>query len=147
MSYADPVARELVRGALADLTARYGGDGDSTPVEPEQFAPPQGAFLVALLGGAPVGCVGWRSHGDDGTVAEMKRLYTVPGARGRGIARKLLSAVEESARSAGRKRLVLETGDRQPEAISLYHTSGYDRIEDFGFYKGHPGVLSFGRDL
>lgn len=145
--YVDPVAQRLVSAALEDLTVRYGGEGDSTPVDPTDFRPPRGAFLVALLGGAPVGCVGWRSHGDDGSQAELKRLYTAPEARGRGVARRLLTAAEESARSYGRKRMLLECGDRQPEAISLYHSSGYDRIEDFGHYKGHPGVLSFAREL
>ena len=133
--------------ALRELVARYGGDGDATPVDPVEFAPPQGAFLVALADGAPVGCAGWRSHGEDGLVAELKRMYTAPAARGRGIARRLLAAVEQSARGYGRKRLILETGDLQPEAIGLYRSAGYDRIEDFGFYRDEPGVLSFGRDL
>jgi ribosomal protein S18 acetylase RimI-like enzyme len=59
----------------------------------------------------------------------------------------LLRALEESARRAGRTRMVLETGHLQPEAIALYIKAGYQRIEDFGYYKGWPGVHSFGRDL
>jgi GNAT superfamily N-acetyltransferase len=147
VAYTDPLAERLVTAALRDLATRYGGDGDSTPVEPREFEPPNGAFLVALRGGEPVGCAGWRSHGDDGGTAELKRMYTVPAARGKGVARRLLAAVEQSARDLGRKRLILECGDRQPEAIGLYHSAGYDRIENFGFYREHPGVLSFGRDL
>ncbi|HYN93221.1 MAG TPA: GNAT family N-acetyltransferase [Pilimelia sp.] len=136
-----------MRDALADLVARYGGDGDSTPMAAAEFEPPAGGFLVGFLDGVPVGSAAWRSRTDDPTVAELKRMYTVPAARGRGVGRRLLAAVEESARSAGRKRLVLECGDRQPEAIGLYHACGYERIEDFGYYRGHPGVLSFGLDL
>ena len=146
LGYADPVARALVADAMADLAGRY-GDGDATPVDPAQFDPPGGAFLVAYLDGEPVGCGGWRSHGEGGEVAELKRMYTAPAVRGRGVARRLLAAVEESARSHGRRRLILECGDRQPEAVALYTRCGYERIEDFGFYREEPGVLSFGRDL
>ncbi|MFI5485374.1 GNAT family N-acetyltransferase [Micromonospora echinaurantiaca] len=140
-----PEAQRLIRDALADLGARYGGSGDDTPVDAAEFEPPDGAFLIARLDGQPVGCGGWRSHGE-GT-AELKRMYTAPAARGRGVARALLAAVERSAREQGRKRLILECGDRQPEAIGLYTSTGYERIPNFGFYKDEPGCLSFGRTL
>jgi GNAT superfamily N-acetyltransferase len=145
--YDSPVARELVGATLADLATRYGGEGDETPVTAGEFEPPSGAFLVAYLAGSPVGCAGWRSHGDAGDTAELKRMYVSPAARGRGVARAVLAAVEGSARRYGRRRLILECGDRQPEAIGLYQSAGYERIEDFGFYRGEPGVLSFGRPL
>ena len=45
------------------------------------------------------------------------------------------------------KRHILETGDRQPEAVKLYLAAGYQRIDDFGFYRDAPGVISLGRDL
>ena len=67
------VAQALVSEALAELARRYGGEGDATPVDPAQFTPPQGAFLVAYLDDRPVGCVGWRSHGDDGTNEQCQR--------------------------------------------------------------------------
>ncbi|MFC4145541.1 GNAT family N-acetyltransferase [Micromonospora mangrovi] len=142
-----PVAQALIRAALADLGQRYGGSGDETPIDASEFVPPAGAFLVAHLGGEPVGCGGWRSHGDDGETAELKRMYTSPAARGRGVARAVLAAVEESARDAGRKRIILECGDRQPEAIAMYTAGGYERIPNFGYYRDEPGCLSFGRPL
>ncbi|PZF98799.1 GNAT family N-acetyltransferase [Micromonospora deserti] len=142
-----PAAQRLIRDALADLGARYGGSGDDTPVDAAEFEPPAGAFLVALLDGEPVGCGGWRSHGDTGETAELKRMYTAPAARGRGMARAVLAAVERSAREQGRKRIILECGDQQPEAIALYTSAGYERIPNFGFYKDAPGCLSFGRTL
>lgn len=146
--YDAPVAQALVAAAMAELGARYGGgSGDETPVSPAELTPPAGAFLVAYLDGVPVGCAGWRSHGDDGTVAELKRMYTTPEARGRGVARRLLAEVEWSARGYGRTRMILECGNRQPEAITLYTRSGYQRIDDFGYYRDEPDVLSFGRDL
>ncbi|MGS2614751.1 GNAT family N-acetyltransferase [Micromonospora sp. LZ34] len=140
-----PVAQRLIRDALADLGARYGGSGDDTPVDAAEFEPPNGAFLIAMLDGEPVGCGGWRSHGE-GT-AELKRMYTAPATRGRGVARAVLAAVERSAREQGRKRMILECGDKQPEAIAMYSSAGYQRIPNFGFYKDAPGCLSFGRTL
>ena len=145
--YDSPVAQQLVYAAMADLAARYDGSGDETPVEAADFDPPGGAFLVAYLDDAPMGCGGWRSHGESGETAELKRMYVTPPARGRGIARAVLAAVERSAREYGRGRLILECGDRQPEAIALYQASGYQRIENFGFYRNEPNVLSFGRPL
>ncbi|MBE1487786.1 GNAT family N-acetyltransferase [Plantactinospora soyae] len=145
--YDSSAAQGLVVAALAELATRYGGAGDETPVAPTEFAPPSGEFLVAYLDGVPAGCAGWRSHGDSGEIAELKRLFVASTARGRGIARSLLAAVEGSAREYGRLRLILECGDRQPEAIALYQRSGYERIADFGFYRDEPDVLSFGRSL
>lgn len=144
VGYDARVAQQLVAEALADLAQRYGGEGDGTPVHPAQFALPQGIFLVAFLNGTPVGCGGWRSHGDD---AEIKRMYTAPHARGRGVARAVLQALEDSARAAGRRRTILEAGSRQPEAISLYESRGYRKIPNFGFYQDAPGAVSFGLKL
>ena len=140
----EPEVRKLVADALGELSRRYGGSGDDTPVSPTDFDPPEGRFFVAAAAGDLIGCAGWRRHDDD---AELKRMYTAPAARGRGVARRILAAIEESAREAGCKRVILETGDRQPEAIALYTSAGYHRIEDFGYYKGEEGVLSFARDL
>ncbi|GAB1642642.1 GNAT family N-acetyltransferase [Krasilnikovia sp. MM14-A1259] len=139
-----PDVQALVADALGDLSQRYGGTGDDTPIGDDDFEPPSGLFFAAYLGDVLVGCAGWRGHGGD---AELKRMYTSPAVRGRGVARRLLAAVEESARADGRKRVILETGDRQPEAIALYTSAGYERIEDFGYYKGHAGVLSYARTL
>lgn len=142
-----PVAQSLVGDALAELGQRYGGPGDETPVVPSEFDPPNGGFMVAWLDGDPVGCAGWRSHGDSDEVAELKRMYVASGVRVRGVGAALLAAVEGAARENGRKRMILECGARQPEAIALYQKRGYERIKDFGFYRDAPGVLSFGRDL
>jgi GNAT superfamily N-acetyltransferase len=145
--YGSRVATELTTAALAELSERYGGEGDTTPIVPGEFDPPEGAFLVAYVDRAPAGCVGYRTFADDETTAELKRLYVAPEFRGRGVAKALLTALEDTARQAGRKRVWLETGTAQPEAIALYERSGYARIEDFGHYKGYPDVRSFGREL
>ncbi|OJF13726.1 GNAT family N-acetyltransferase [Couchioplanes caeruleus] len=141
----EPAVQELIGQAMAELSSRYGGSGDDTPVAAADFAPPGGAFFVAQeASGRLIGCGGWREHGDD---AELKRMFTIAAARGRGVARRVLAAIEESARERGRKRVILETGDKQPEAVALYEKYGYERIEDFGYYKGEPGVLSYARVL
>jgi GNAT superfamily N-acetyltransferase len=142
--FAEPVVRVLVTEVLDELSQRYGGSGDDTPIGEDDFAPPNGAFFVADDGERLIGCAGWRRHGDD---AELKRMYTAPAARGRGLARRMLATIEESARQSGFRRVILETGDKQPEAIALYESAGYERIEDFGFYRGHEGVLSYAKEL
>ena len=140
----EPAVRELLVEVLDELAQRYGGNGDDTPVADDDFTAPNGAFFVASAGGRLIGCAGWRRHGDD---AELKRMFTTKAARGRGLARRLLATVEESARAAGCERVILETGDRQPEAIALYQSAGYARIEDFGFYQDEEGVRSFAKAL
>ena len=96
-------------------------------------------------------CGGWRAHepgpefaeGD----AEIKRMYVVPVVRGRGLSRLLLVELERRAVAAGRRRLVLETGIRQPEAIGLYRSSGYSEIPRFGVYRCDPRSRCFGKLL
>jgi GNAT superfamily N-acetyltransferase len=143
--YDDPVATALRSDLLRDLQRRYGGDGDNTPIAPGQFDPPAGAFLVAWYDGRPAGCAGWRGRGEGD--AELKRMWVALDARGRGVARALLRAVEDSARGAGRTRVVLETGTAQPEAIGLYEASGYALITNFGHYAASPQTRSYARSL
>jgi GNAT superfamily N-acetyltransferase len=143
--YDDPVAATLRADLMVDLGERYGGDGDATPVDAAEFAPPSGDFLVAWLDERPAGCVGWRSRGD--ADAELKRMWVAHDFRGRGVARALLRAVEESARAAGRTRMVLETGTAQPEAIGLYVSAGYTPIAGFGHYADSPDARSYARAL
>jgi GNAT superfamily N-acetyltransferase len=134
--YDGPDARIMLDAAHADVVERYGG-GDETPVDPGQFALPRGSFLVAWLDGRPVACGGWRALPAEG-VAEIKRMYAVPDARGLGVAAALLRAIEESARGQGQRRLVLETGTRHPEAIRFYRKHGYEPIENYGHYRDEP---------
>ncbi|MEU4164421.1 GNAT family N-acetyltransferase [Actinoplanes sp. NPDC026670] len=140
----DPAVQTLVAENLRDLSERYGGSGDDSPISGADFTPPVGMFLVAVLDDRLIGSAGWRRRGDD---AELKRMFTTQAARGRGVARRLLARIEESAREAGCRRVILETGDRQPEAIALYESAGYLRIADFGYYKDYPDVLSYAKPL
>jgi len=75
------------------------------------------------------------------TFGELKRMYTSPAARGRGIARRLLGLLEHEARARGCVAFALETGKRQPEALALYERSGYRRCGPFGAYVDDPNSI------
>jgi GNAT superfamily N-acetyltransferase len=143
--YTDPVVQDLVELVQQEYVRRYGGR-DDTPVDPAQFAPPQGLFVVAWLAGDPVGCGGWRRLPQRGRV-EIKRMYVLPAARGRGVARAILAELERTAAAAGAAEVVLETGTEQPEAMQLYLSSGYDPVTGYGHYAGRPRSRAFGKAL
>lgn len=165
-----PAALRLVTDLTADLTRRYAEEDEPPlcslpPAEhaarraaeaeeeaayaaelvPADVAPPCGAFLVAYLDGAAVGCGGVRRH-EEG-VGEIKRLWVHPAARGRGVARALVAQLEDEALRLGYEALVLETGLRQPEAIRLYESLGYGRRPLYGRYQDSPLSVCLGRDL
>jgi GNAT superfamily N-acetyltransferase len=74
-------------------------------------------------------------------------MYVVDAARRRGLARRLLAALEASAAEAGAHRIVLNTGLAQPEAIALYESSGYEPIPGFGHYACAPGARFYGKPV
>lgn len=80
-------------------------------------------------------------------LVEAKRIYVVPSARGTGLGRVVLDGLEQLARAAGFRRMVLATGPRQHEAIGLYQSSGWAQIVNYGEFEGQTGPLSFGKDL
>ncbi|HEX3749811.1 MAG TPA: GNAT family N-acetyltransferase [Streptosporangiaceae bacterium] len=143
VGYGDPDASKLISEVQQEYVVRYGGP-DGTPVDPAEFTPPSGLFLIGYLDGVPVACGGWRSHGDD---VEIKRMYVVPAARHRGLARQLLAELERSAAAAGHHRIILESGSAQPEAIALYRSSGYTPIAPFGYYADARGAIHLGKTL
>ena len=138
------LATALVAEVQDEYVRRYGGH-DESPVDPAEFASPYGTFLVARVGTTAIGCAGLRRHGDG--VVEVKRMFVRPEHRRRGHARRLLTALEDTARGQGDRRVVLETGMAQPEAIALYASAGYLPIEGFGHYKDAPLSRSFAKDL
>ncbi|MGJ7906973.1 GNAT family N-acetyltransferase [Actinopolyspora sp. H202] len=149
--YDHPDAAELIRQVQQEYVHRYGGP-DSTPLLPEDFLPPRGLFLIGYHAELPVAIGGWRAQDsevdgfEDGD-AEMKRMYVIPGARGSGFARAVLAELENTAVRAGRKRMVLETGLQQPEAIGLYESSGYHETAKFGVYREEPDSRCFAKEL
>jgi GNAT superfamily N-acetyltransferase len=128
--------------------SRYGGPDEAT-VEPGEFEPPDGLFLLGLLDGEAVATGGWRriSGPDVRAAVEIKRMFVVPAARGRGLARHILAELEATALAAGADQVVLNTGNQQPEAIALYESSGYSSVDGFGHYACHPGALFYGKSV
>lgn len=142
--YTDPDVVALVGLVQAEYVVRYGGP-DETPVDPVQFDPPAGVFVVGLLGSTPVACGGWRSYGED--AAELKRMFVVAAARRRGYAARILTELERLAQVAGKQRVLLETGTAQPEALAMYRRWGYTPVEPFGHYRCAPQSVHLGKAL
>jgi ribosomal protein S18 acetylase RimI-like enzyme len=151
VGWGHPDALALIEAVQEEYVARYGGR-DDTPLDPGMFDPPRGSFFVGFLDGRPVASGAWRRRDDVeafGTTetAEIKRMYVVPEARGAGHARAMLAHLERTAREAGARAMVLETGLAQPEAIGLYESTGYTRIEPFGHYRWSPDNRCFAKPL
>jgi len=141
-----PLAAPLVVALERELMVRYDDDGaPGKPLDPDAFAPPAGAFLVARYDGRPAGCGGLRTVGDG--VGELKRMYVDPAVRGRGVARRLLAGLEDAGRALGFSRLLLETGTKQPEALALYASAGWERAEPYGEWRDSPLSVCFAREL
>lgn len=127
-------ARLLIEELEAELTGNYAADQRHGLSVARVFRPGV-VFFLARLDGRPVGCGGVAFA--DG-LAEVKRMYVRPAARGRGVGRAVLARLEEEARARGVSRLVLETGDVQHDAIRLYERSGFTRCPAFGQYAAMP---------
>ncbi|MFC9795875.1 GNAT family N-acetyltransferase [Streptomyces sp. NPDC057695] len=151
--YDHPDAVKLNDAVQAEYAVRYGDEGDATPLDAGMFAPPRGLYLLAYdPDGAPLATGGWRAQdeNDEGYAngdAELKRMYVIPEARGLGLARRILTALESDARTAGRTRMVLETGTAQPEAIALYTSSGYEPCTKFGLYRTYENSRCYAKPL
>lgn len=151
-----PFVDERVQRLVDEVQSHYVviyGTPDESPVDPTEFTPPHGRFVLALLDDEPVGMGGWRWRRDlagrfeGAAVAEIKRMFVTPVARGRGVARRLLGHLEDSARAEGVERFVLETGTMQPDAMALYEATGYEPVVPFGHYAGSPFVRCYGKHL
>jgi GNAT superfamily N-acetyltransferase len=144
LPYDHPVAHDLVEQVQEEYVRRYGGR-DAAVVDAAEFLPPLGIFLVAEVDGEPAGCGAWRVVSPG--VAEIKRVYVVPGFRRRGLAQVIVRALEDGAARAGHGSVVLNTGQEQPEALALYADLGYGPIEGYGIYACSPGAVFLGKDL
>jgi ribosomal protein S18 acetylase RimI-like enzyme len=153
IDYHDPDVQVLVPRLQQEYVRRYGGE-DDTPLSAAEFSPPEGVFLLIRRDGAPVAMGGWRRHDEarSGRVpgeraVEIKRMYVAPEARGLGLARQLLAELERLAVAAGADWMVLESGQAQPEALSLYRSSGYADIAAFGHYCASEQSVHLGKPL
>jgi GNAT superfamily N-acetyltransferase len=139
-----PEVTVLLERLTAELAARYDDDGQGD-WHPSDMDKPGSGFLLGRWNGQAIACGAYRPLMQD--IGEIKRMYVEPAFRGRGIARRLLTALEEAGRQAGYARMWLETGTSQPEAVSLYESNGYRRIEPYGFYCDDPRSLCYEKVL
>ena len=146
----DPAVAPLLADLATEYHTRYGSQDEMSRAHAEEFDPPAGRFVVLIDDGVTVAGGGFRSVAGmeadpaDGRVCEVKRMWTSPDHRRQGHAARVLAALEAAAREAGYAILRLETGPRQPEAISLYTSAGYRRIPTYGRY---AEALAFERHL
>jgi DNA-binding MarR family transcriptional regulator/GNAT superfamily N-acetyltransferase len=126
-------AAQFCLGAyFAELDARFDAGFDparSISADAEELTPPSGLLLLGRLRSEPVGCGALKLHGSE--PAEIKRMWVAPVARGLGVARRLLSALEAQARERGAAMVRLETNRALREATALYRSSGYAEVVPF----------------
>ena len=142
VTWDDPAGAGLRDEQQAELIARYGGDGE--PGE-KPTADTIDLFLLAELDGVAAGCGGLRRIDD--RHGEIKRMYVAPHARGSGTSTAILRALEREASAAGWRRLVLETGTGQPDAMRFYAREGWTPIPCWGAYALDDFSRCFGIEL
>lgn len=139
----DPDFIELVRHLDADLAERDGEDhsfyAQFNKIDKIKHA------IVAYEKDHPVGCGAIKEYSPD--TMEVKRMYTSPENRGKGIATKVLNELELWASELSYEKCILETGKRQPEAIALYKKRGYQVIPNYGQYAGVEDSVCFEKNL
>ncbi|MBV8066145.1 MAG: GNAT family N-acetyltransferase [Actinobacteria bacterium] len=142
-----PDVRALTDAQQAEMRGLYDGEADIGPArEASMFVEPDGVFLVVRDDdGTAVACGGVARF--DEMRGELKRMYVLPGYRGRGLGRGVLVELEAEARRLGYTSLVLETGDLQQEALGLYESSVYARIPCYPPYDSRALSLCFEKRL
>jgi GNAT superfamily N-acetyltransferase len=125
-------ARHCLDAYFGELEARFEGGFDAAADQSapaRAMTPPSGLFVIARIEGEAVGCGGFKRL--DKATAEIKRVWTAPSARGMGVARRIVRALEAAARETGVKTLRLDTNRALTEAHALYRREGYREIARF----------------
>jgi GNAT superfamily N-acetyltransferase len=125
-------AASLYHAAVDELERRYGGVDDGPLMDTGELSPPLGLFLVARVDTDLAGCVGVRPIGEPAEhLGEVKRLWVRPDLRRAGVAAALMDEIVRRTRSLGYRRLYLETGPAQPEALAFYAKIGWIPVAEF----------------
>lgn len=137
-----PEAQGLLSAFIEEVRKRY----DEPPADVGYFDPnlvsvPKSVFLVVRSEGKAVGCGALIPMEDE--MAEIKRMFVVPGERGHGIAKKILEELERFARDFEYDAIRLETGVKQPESIALYGKSGFYRVPNFPPFENDETAVCF----
>ena len=127
----DPDALALVAAMESEVVAGFGPvrSDRTSVVDAAEMGPPAGAFVVLTVDGRVVAGGGVRRL--EQGVGEIKRMYVLPEARGQGLGRRLLEAIEAAAAELGYERLRLDTADELVAAVALYRAAGYEPIPDY----------------
>lgn len=128
VAYDDPRAAALRAAMDAEMSARYASVAMTPEVAAALAVDPatiRHTVLAVDHDGTPIGHAVLRDHHGEW---EVKRVVVAAGQRGRGVGRAVMTEVERVARAAGASRVILQTGDRQPEAEALYLALGWTRI-------------------
>ena len=129
---ASPPARFCVARYFAELDRRFENGFDAATalrVDARDLVPPRGAFLLATVDGEPVACGCLKPIGP--RVGYLKRMWVAESARGLGVGRRMLAALEAQARELRFRTLRLETNKTLREAIALYRSAGYREVAPF----------------
>jgi GNAT superfamily N-acetyltransferase len=146
-SFDSEAATVLADALEAELLSTYDGDPGSGGLPAASIFEPEngGAFVVGRIGGEAVACGGVARY--DETTGEIRRMYVVPEARGRGLSRRVLEALEEEARTLGYAFVRLETGKLQAAAVGLYVSAGFQPIPRYGPFARDPKSVCFEKRL
>jgi putative acetyltransferase len=146
---------ELAGEQQAELSRRYSPSLSQVEIDEVRSRPQPplseaARWLIAVLAGAAIGCVAVQPLAlvqDRKGTGEIKRLYVDPDHRGTGLSRTLMAAAEELARDMGFDEVWLETGTKQPEAMSLYESSGWRPITPYGQWRDSPNSRAFAKAI
>ena len=140
------LVRKLFREYAAGLPTDLSFQNFETELAelPGKYNPPKGRLLLAFRGTAAVGCVAMRPLQDG--ACEMKRLYVHPSVRGERLGRRLVDRICEEARFCGYSRICLDTLPTMTQAIQLYESLGFHRIESY-VYNPVPGAIFLALEL
>lgn len=122
----DPLIAPIIEGLFGEYKARYGDFfSNNQEVEPiSLYAAPDGVFIALLRDERPIAIGAYKRY--DENTAELKRIWTDSTLRQQGLAKKVVQELERLAFEQGYTRVFLTTGFRQPEAVKLYLSQGYD---------------------
>jgi GNAT superfamily N-acetyltransferase len=133
MAFDEGDAATLAQAMRDEIAVMYGGMDIDSPDMPKagaaELGPPRGSFIVGYRDGEPICCGGIKRL--DEQHCELKRMYVAPAARGSGVGRVLLHALEDAARLLGYTVARLDTGPAQAGAQHLYESDGYVAIGNF----------------
>ncbi len=139
----DAQATALLQASHALMQELFSAE-DNHFLSIDELCVPSVRFFVAKEGDVSLGCVALANKGN---YAEIKSMFVDPKVRGKGIAHKLMQAIEVEARAQGLAELKLETGNTLHQAHSLYRAHGYKDCGPFGEYEESPASLFMTKTL